>query len=138
MTAFDINESLIKKIVKEILKKEKNKTEYGLSVALVSPGTIKKINKTYLRRNRVTDVLSFPSVKSMDPFQKRSLGEIIICPQKIKKDSRKYKIDFETEFSRVLIHGVLHILGYDHEESAKESERMEKRQSFYLDKFLKV
>ena len=138
LTAFDINESFVKKIVKGILKKEKNKTEFEVSIALVSPEIIKKINRAHLQRNRVTDVLSFPIAGLKDPFQKKNLGEIIICPQKVKKNSQNYKTDFEVEFSRVLIHGALHLLGYNHEGSAKEGERMEKKQNFYLAKFLKV
>lgn len=142
LTAFDIDESFIKKITKEILKKEKSRIEIELSIALVPPKKIKELNKKYLRRNRTTDVLSFPIVESekikRDPFRKNNLGEIVICPAKVKENSRKYKADFETEFLRVLIHGVLHLLGYNHERSAQERRKMEKKQSLYLVKFLEV
>jgi len=141
LTDFEIDEKFIKKIVREILKQEKKKKELKMSIALVSPQVIKKLNRTYRKKNRITDILSFsasdPKTAKADFFrEKKDLGEIIICPQKVKKNSQKYKTDFEAEFLKVLIHGVLHLLKYDHERSKKKAKQMDKKQKFYFTKFI--
>jgi len=88
--------------------------------------------------------LSFPEVRfSFEKIFKlvlkktESLGEVVICPREVKKYSRRLNIPFEEEFSRVLIHGVLHLLGYSDEESEKIAEKMRKREKYYFEKFKK-
>jgi len=139
LTTIPIDEDFIKKIVKKVLVGE-GKERKRLSIALVGPNEIKKANKKYRKKNQVTDVLSFPdseiSIEKFEMFavqEGESLGEIIICPKKVKKNAKKYGLDFETEFVKVLIHGILHLLGYDHEEP-KENEKMKNKQDFYLSK----
>ena len=139
LTTIPIDEDFIKKIVKKVLVGE-DKERKRLSIALVGPNEIKKANKKYRKKNQATDVLSFPdseiSIEKFEMFavqERESLGEIIICPKKVKKNAKKYGLDFETEFVKVLIHGILHLLGYDHEEP-KENEKMKNKQDFYLSK----
>jgi len=142
LTTVSVDESFVKKISGRILKEEKIKKEFNLSVALVGSGVIKKLNKKYRGKNRATDVLSFPESKTGTTenhiFKKdRNLGEIVICLSEVKKNAQKYNSNFRTEFIQVLIHGILHLLRYDHEESKKEAEKMEEKQKFYLSKFVK-
>jgi len=143
LTAVSVNQSFLKKIAKAVLEKEKIKKEVELSIALVGPARIKQINKIYRRKNRITDVLSFPESKTqlekfkIEPLQKsQSLGEIVICLREVKKNAKRYKSDFETELARVLIHGTLHLLGYNHEKSEKEAKKMEEKQNYYLSQLL--
>jgi len=138
LTTVSINEEFLKKIAEEVLTGESER-EGDLSIALVGPGRMKKINKSYRGKNRATDILSFPESKirlkqfRIGPLQKsESLGEIVICLREVKKNAKRYKSNFETELSRVLIHGLLHLLGYDHEKSEKETEKMEEKQNHYL------
>ena len=138
LTTVSISEEFLKKIAEEVLTGE-SKREGDLSIALVGPGRMKKINRRYRGKNRATDILSFPESKirlekfRIGPLQKsESLGEIVICLREVKKNAKRYKSDFETELSRVLIHGLLHLLGYDHEKSEKEAEKMEEKQNHYL------
>lgn len=79
-----------------------------VSLAIVGNKTIKSLNKTYRGRNTVTDVLSF--VDGEDDF----LGEIIICYPQIKKQASEQRHSIRMEFAIVLVHGLLHLLGYDH------------------------
>lgn len=143
LTTVSINEDFLKKIAKKVLEGEKARKEVNMSIALVGPGRIKKINKRYRGKNRITDVLSFSEFKIElgqfkvgDLKKTRDLGEIIICLREVKKNAKKYKLEFETELARVLIHGVLHLLGYDHEKSGKEAKEMEEKQNYYLSKSL--
>lgn len=80
-----------------------------VSVALVSETTIRKINKKYRRLNRVTDVLSFN-----DP------AEIIICFPKLVRQAKEQKHSQKKEMAFLLIHGWLHILGYEHRTKKQE------------------
>ncbi|MCD6550271.1 rRNA maturation RNase YbeY [bacterium] len=139
LTTVSIDQDFVKNIVETVLKGE-NKEKKRISLAFVGPRRIKEINRRYRKKNRVTDVLSFPeSEVEMKEFgvgelqeNKNILGEIVVCLKEVKKNSRRYQISFETELARVIIHGVLHLLGYDHEKSEEEKEKMQKKEEYYL------
>ncbi|MGB9743343.1 MAG: rRNA maturation RNase YbeY [Minisyncoccales bacterium] len=118
----NVNQNWLKKIASAVLKREKEKN-LELSIVLVGQSKIKKLNKQYRRRNRPTDVLSFSYNGS---------GEVVICLEQVKKNAKKFKSSFKTELKRVLIHGILHLLGYDHEKSINEAKRMRKKEEIYL------
>jgi probable rRNA maturation factor len=122
LTTTSVNEEFLKKIAQKVLEKE-NKRKVELSIALVGQGRIKELNKRYRGKNRVTDILSFTYNNS---------GEIVICLKEVKKNAERFGSAFEKELSRVLIHGILHLLGYDHERSKEGTKRMEKKEKFYL------
>ncbi len=112
-------EALIKNIAKNVLKKE-GMEGLNLSIAIVGEKRIKRINKRYRKKNKATDVLSF----SYRFFEKeKELGEVVICPKQIKRDKK--------ELQRTLIHGILHLLSYDHK-NKKEEEAMRKREDYHL------
>jgi len=172
LTSIPLNKKLLEKVARRILKGEKKERTYqSLSIAFVEPKRIKEINKKYRGRNKITDVLSFAEsnisgIKSRASSSKKptSLGEIVICPQKVKKNAKKYGLSFRDELILILIHGILHLLGYDHEKPSTRAERgagpvphrnkvsgagskrkakkMEKKEKFYLSqistKFLKT
>jgi len=121
LTLGEVDEEFLKGVAKKILKGE-NKKELNLSIVFVGESRIKKLNKEYRGKNRVTDVLSFGD----------GLNEIVICLQEVKKNARKFNSNFKKELARVLIHGILHLLGYEHEKEKKEAEKMEKKQEYYL------
>lgn len=100
-----------------------NKRDLDLSIALVSQAEMKRLNKEYRRKNRATDVLSFRYDDS---------GEIIICPAEVRKNAEEFNSTFNRELIKVLIHGILHLSGYDHEKNKAKAEKMEKRQNYYL------
>jgi len=135
LTKNTIDEGLLKKVAKIILKEELELSKFRnieLSLVLVSQGKIKKLNKKYLNKNRVTDVLAFGQIRKFSKFLKDELGEIVISPQRVKKNAKKYKTTFRKELTRVFIHGVLHLLDYNHEKSVKENKKMEKKEQYYL------
>jgi len=122
LTTTPIEEEILKKVAERILEGE-NKRNTDLSIALVGPGRIRKLNKKYRGKNRVTDVLSFPD---------NGLGEIVICLREVKKNAKKFGSSFKKELSTCLIHGILHLLGYDHEKSVEEVKKMRDREEYYL------
>jgi probable rRNA maturation factor len=106
-TKAKINLKLIKKIAEKFLqvyKKEKKE----MSIAFVSDNEIKKINKQYRHKDKVTDVLSFDGEEGF-------LGEIIIDYPQIKRQAKEFGKKVDDELVFILIHGLLHLIGYDDE-----------------------
>ena len=60
------------------------------------------------------------------------LGEVVICLREVKKNAKRFNSTSKKELARVLIHGILHLLGYDHERSEVEAEKMEEKENYYL------
>ena len=133
LTSNPIDENFLKKVAKIVLEKE-GKSRSDLSIALIGPGKMRKLNKSYLGRNRVTDILAFGenSKFQIPNFKFRGIGEIVICLREVKKNAKKFKSSFEKDLARVLIHGILHLLGFDHEKNEKEAEKMEEKEKYYL------
>jgi len=126
LTKFNLDQKFFKKIAEDVLKEERAEKK-DLSVAFVGEKRIRGLNKKYRKIDRVTDVLSFPGENNGE-------DEIIICPAKVRKNAKKYKSTFKKELALVLIHSILHLLGYNHERDQKEAEIMEQKQNYYLQK----
>jgi len=135
LTRIQAKEQVLMKIVKDILLKEKLKDKIDISIALISEKQIQKLNRKYRDKDRVTDVLSFGltaaegSLNKIGGFRN---GEIVICPAEVKRNARFDKIHFDRELYRVLIHGVLHLLGYDHEKSEVKAKKMREKEDYYF------
>jgi probable rRNA maturation factor len=112
----------LKKIAASILKAlEQNRAE--LSVALVGDREMRPLNAKYRKKNKTTDVLSFPAGPEL-PAQAGLLGDVIISVEQAKRQARDCKISLEIEMVTLLIHGILHLLGYDHERSQRQAKIM--------------
>jgi len=99
--------------------------EAELSLALVGNVEIQELNRRYRRKNEATDVLSFPLGDT--PAQGPAiLGDVIISVEKARSQARDRGRTLEEELETLLIHGILHLLGYDHEISPKEARRMQR------------
>jgi probable rRNA maturation factor len=125
LTTVKVDEEFCKKIAERVLEKE-GQGNKDLSIALIGQGRIRELNKRYRGKNRATDVLAFPG---------NGLGEIVICLREIKKNAKRFSLTFEKELTRVLIHGILHLLGYNHEKSEALAKTMEEKQNYYLKLF---
>lgn len=119
LTSFTADKKLFTAIAKKVLSGENKQTE-TLSLAFIGKEEIKKLNKKFRGKNKPTDVLSF------ELSEKGYLGEIVICPEIVKEKKE--------DIRQVFIHGILHLLGYDHEKSEKEAREMEAKEEFYLNK----
>lgn len=137
LTTNPVDEEFLKKISQKVLTREKKKN-LDLSIAIVGSGRIRKLNKIYLKKNRVTDVLAFGQnsrYKVKDVRCKmRDLGEIIICLREVKNNAKRFGQSFEKELTRVLIHGTLHLLGYNHEKSEILAKKMREKEEYYFSK----
>ena len=104
------------------------------TLTFVEPEFIQELNRNYRNADAVTDVLSFESDGEVDPeTEKAYLGDIIICAKQAEKQAEMSGHPLEAEIALLEIHGLLHLLGYDHITDA-EREEMWKYQNMYLDK----
>jgi probable rRNA maturation factor len=115
-----INTRLLKKIVNYYIVDVLKENGYSLGVFLVKPSKIAEINEKFLQHEGVTDVISFnyaefDGVVDELGVNKMSLlyGEVYVCPQVALEQSKKFKTTPCEEFLRYVIHGILHIKGYD-------------------------
>jgi len=105
-----------------------------LNVSIVTSEEIAQLNNNYRNKNTPTDVLSFPTNASLLPQRKRRkpilhLGDIAICLEVATAQAQEYGHTLERELVFLAVHGLLHLLGYDHETQQDESEMiaMQKR-----------
>lgn len=99
-----------------------------LGVALVSPGEIEALNRRHLKREGVTDVIAFPldadeaETASGVP---RLLGDVIICPDVAEEQAGPQGNSVDEEMCLLLVHGILHIAGFDHESDSGQMEKLQ-------------
>ena len=131
------NSTFFNKLVKFFPKKYQFKNKkVSLTLLLSNNKNIKKLNKKFRKKNKTTDVLSFPFYnskelkKNIKENRKVYIGDIIININKIKKNLKDKKI-FIKNFDKLWIHGLLHLFGYDHKKN-KEFKKMSKTETKLL------
>jgi probable rRNA maturation factor len=100
-------------------------TGADLSVVLTSDDQIRELNREWRGKDRATDVLSFSQIEGEGPAARRVLGDVVISLDTAARQAAELGHDLEHEVSRLLVHGVLHLLGYDHERGGAAARRME-------------
>jgi probable rRNA maturation factor len=123
LTRSKVDEVALCRVAETVLKGEK-KAEKNVSIAIVGLKRSEELNKQHRKKDKVANVLSFAGEGS-------ELGEVILCPQQIKKDAKEYGMIYERALLWMLIHGLLHLAGYDHE-GEKEAKKMEQKEQYYL------
>ena len=105
-----------------------SKRTWSIEVEFLSAPAMRKLNRSFRKKNYATDVLSFPAPRIFQKGQKGlkggTLGELVICLPVLKRQARQFGHSPEEELDVLLAHGLLHLLGLDHERSAKEARRM--------------
>lgn len=119
--AVPINLKKLKSDIQKILKTLKL-SRFDISIILSDNQTIHDYNRDYRQQDKPTDILSFPyhpelivgeKIKINSP-EDRNLGDLILAPQYILADLPRWEQDFETRLEVLLVHGICHLLGYDH------------------------
>jgi probable rRNA maturation factor len=98
-----------------------------VSIALITDRRIRALNRTYRRKDDTTDVLSFPGLSPRPPATSHYLGEIVIARGVARRQARIAGHSELTELKILALHGLLHLLGYDHERDRGEMRRAERR-----------
>ena len=98
------------------------------TIVFVSNDAIRKLNRDFRAKNTVTDVLSFPAEQA--EFEKAEglrLGDVVISIEQAARQAKDHGLSFENEIAQLILHGLLHLSGYDHETDHGEMNRLELR-----------
>ncbi len=101
-----------------------------LSIVLVSDAQIRRLNKLYRNKDKPTDVLSFPIGEKVEDWL--ILGDIVISVDTAKRQAQELGYSLEEELKRLLVHGLVHLLGYDHELGGEEEKKFFELEEFVL------
>src|SRR5687767_2712010 len=97
----------------------------SFSIALISDGRMKQLNEMFRGKGSTTDVLSFPHEPDEFDPDKDNLGDIVISAEQAQKQAAENGLTIENEIEQLILHGLLHLCGYDHEVDNGEMERRE-------------
>jgi probable rRNA maturation factor len=130
LTTLDIDQGFVQRVIKEVLVSEGVNDKIVIEVAFVGSERIKKLNKKYRHKNKATDVLSFEERNHfVIPESKgKYLGEIVVCPAVVKSNAERNNTLFLRELAHVIIHGTLHLMGYEHENSEEKTIELHHRE----------
>jgi probable rRNA maturation factor len=113
-----------------IAREEKNSLP-DINFIFCSDDYLSDLNRKYLHHDTLTDVLTFPDLAVTNKIS----GDIYISIDRIKENAVKYGQPFDHELARVMVHGVLHLLGYQ-DKNQKDKMLMTQKEDYYLNKFL--
>jgi len=131
----------IKKLYDLALLETQKPNNIVVNLVDVTPEQIQELNKKHRGIDKVTDVLSFPMLESFDNFEDEcdaftgmvDIGDIYINPERVKEQAEEYGHSYKREYCFLALHGMLHLLGYDHI-TADEERQMFALQKTILDK----
>lgn len=124
----------------KVLEAEALPGDSELAVYLVSPAEMAVYNERFMGRKGPTDVLAFPlevlvpgePPRSMPGEPPVNLGDVFLCPEEVERRARREQIPYDDFIHLLLAHGILHLLGYEHEDETG-AEAMERREDELLD-----
>lgn len=123
-----VQERALEKYAQAIGKKLKIDPAHQILLELCSPARIRSLKNQHFGRDEVTDCIAFPTLfPELPPGTPQMLGEILLCPSRIREQGEENGVSFGEECLFVFTHGVLHLLGHDDETAAKRR-RMHARQ----------
>lgn len=138
-----INKALCRKVFQEVIKfipSLMKLSSVEMCVVLTTDYKIQKLNNNFRKKNKTTNVLSFPdrelNYKNLlfNDNESLSLGDAVFSFETIDNELNKIKIPFENHFTHLLVHAILHLLGYDHE-NEDDADVMEKLEIEILNRF---
>lgn len=129
-------------VLSDFLKTHSKIKRIELYLSLIGDTRMKKINQKFRHKNKTTDVLSFPieeDFRNLNNLRAEYilLGDVLIAGPVCYRQARQFGISFEREFIHLLIHGFLHLMGYDHERSFRDEKIMFDLEHFLLSKITK-
>lgn len=123
------NKTSVKKLIIFLFKQEKVYLN-EICYVFCSDDYLLKLNQQYLKHNTLTDVITFPLSTNNQPVT----GEIFLSIDRIKENSKKFKVLYQSELLRVIIHGALHLCGYM-DDTYGTKKQMRAKENYYLKKF---
>jgi probable rRNA maturation factor len=114
---------LFKRLIKTILKAEQ--TQGIINLVLIRDEEMRKLNYRYRKKDKATDVLAFPMGED------GILGDIAISTETARRNAKHFGVTYKEELKRLVIHGVLHVIGYDHSPKMRAKEKEYYAQEIY-------
>ncbi len=112
-----VNSRILRQITKALLRDVLRLESFELGIALVSSAEIARLNSTFLGHQGETDVITFDYANTVGQAHRDSpqllCGEIFLCPEEALTQAHRFRTTWQSELTRYLIHGVLHLRGYD-------------------------
>ena len=119
----------VRRVVRGVLAGERSDAD--LSITFLGPVTMRRLNRQYKGRDEPTDVIAF----TLDTPDRRTVGDVYLCAAVAARQARRHGVSRRQELIRLVVHGVLHVLGYDHPESdARVRSAMWRRQERYVER----
>jgi len=130
--SLEVDNDRLRSVASMVLRKE-NRCRGGVNIILATDADLRKMNHQYLGRDVPTDVMAFPMcgdehLRAGDTIT----GEIYVSLDRAREQAREYSVTFVQEVERLVIHGLLHLCGYDHEKG-EEAGRMRAREDHFLE-----
>ncbi|WP_368575609.1 rRNA maturation RNase YbeY [Acinetobacter baumannii] len=124
----ELKQAQLKKIIETTLRHVGYKEDCEIGIACVDLEESHQLNLQYREKDKPTNVLSFPSdipEEVLPMLDALPLGDLVICIPVVLQEALEQKKTAQNHFAHLLVHGVLHLLGYDHETSDEDAEEME-------------
>jgi probable rRNA maturation factor len=128
-----VDEERLSSLTRHVLEIEDVDDDIEVSVLLVTPDHIRQLNSRYAGADHATDVLAFPMMEDEED-ETVLLGDVVICPEIAARNARSIGHGLERELDTLVVHGTLHLLGYDHQ-GKEDRTRMNRRLHEILDSF---
>ncbi len=125
----EIDYSRLKKWIKFVIDEEK-KLEGDIQYLLCTDSYLHKVNIDFLDHDTFTDIITFPTTNNKNIIS----GEIYFSLDRILENAKKFGVEYKSEFARVVVHGVLHLIGYE-DKTKEQQKKMRYKENFYLEKF---
>jgi rRNA maturation RNase YbeY len=122
-----VRDEWVRRVAKCVLQEEGIRTRGTLSVVIVNDDEICRLNAAYLNHDGPTDVIAFP----LDDDDDDVWGEVYVSLDRTKDQALEYGVPFETELARLIVHGILHLSGYN-DQDAPSRKLMHERENDYL------
>jgi probable rRNA maturation factor len=111
----------------EIVRHELNFPPETVTIQLISDTAMARLNRTYRNKRGPTDVLSFPFTSEKPAANAEYVGDLAISPETARRNARRFRRPLPVEMRILILHGMLHLAGYDHESDHGEMDRIERR-----------
>lgn len=123
-----ISQKAINQMVSSVLLGIKH-SDASMSVHLIGDTRMRTLNRRFRGKDKTTDVLSFSTNEGAEPFLGEDWGDVFVSIPQIRRQAKQFSVPFREEFYRMLVHGTLHLFGYDHEqdEEAKKMFRLQEK-----------
>ena len=127
----DLNLQRLKNIINNIFQDENINLGTQLNIVITNNKYLRELNSKFKNLDRPTDVLAFSFDNNFLPENISILGDVYISLERAKEQAIQYKVSLQNEIERLMIHGILHLIGYTHNEEDKDKEMTEKTE-YYL------